>query len=127
MKDTDFIGEQIWFETTRLAKDGQSLWEYNHDLSFLVERIAIELLEAHQAIKDGQSPRDITMEFLDVDIFLDSAKAHLAAMFGYSIEDIERMKAEKMNRNYEKYTEQNFAQSETPREGIIYSREKWNK
>ena len=123
----EVLSEQIWFENTRIAKNGESLWTKNADVDFAVHRINLELAELQEAVRDNHPSQDQVMEAIDVLIFATSILSHMAVAHGYSIEQVQEMTRKKLEINQIKYHEDNFSKSETVDQAIALSRELWKK
>jgi len=121
------ISQQIWFETTRVAQDGSTMWQKNKNHTFLADRLSQEVQEFKDAVVNEESPRDQTMEAIDIMIFCTSLLAHLAVEQGISLKEIQRMIQEKLMTNEKKYSVENFAKSETVDDAIALSRELWKR
>lgn len=124
MKPSEIASEQIFFENSRRAKNGETLADVN-SVEYLLTRLRDEVEELAEAVACGHSVENQLLELCDVFIFSGAIGAKLCIGAGEPLKLLDGLVAFKMRHNAEKYSEGNFAISDTPEDAIIYSREKW--
>lgn len=129
MKISELIGHQIEFETTRVGNGPvvtQTLWEYNKTPGFRINRLQQEVDELKMAEDLGEGDFKRLVEATDIVIFTAGIMGEICVRNGWPLKYVDILLRDKMAQNMKKYTEENFA-GRTVEEGLIYSREQWNK
>ena len=121
MNVAEIISQQIYFENTRQGVD-KTWWQQNSDLQHTIRRTQEEFVE----LQEAQNPRDQLEEAVDVMIMMGSYIAHICVANGISVSEADKLLEDKLMNNEKKYKSEHFA-GKTLTEGIVYSRQAWQK